>query len=239
MERLDNIADENLAGTLDIFKEMDIVERNLYGQIIQQRIHIIRTLEEKVDKNAREKAIQSFIFDRLWLLDPAWERVEGTEYMERQVGKLFQDVDAELTDEEKKGRLDIGYRRTAGQHVIVELKRPERVVSLHETIKQIEKYTSGMLKLLARQNSSERVEFVLVLGEEPREWANPGGKDRMNEALRPYNARIVFYESLLENAYKMYQDYLKKREVVDRLSEVIHAINDYAPPEENLDRARD
>ena len=144
LEKLENIADDNLQATLDIFDDLDSLEFNLYGQIVYQRIHVIRTLQEKVDENALERVIQEYLFDHLWLLDPSWERTEGTELMERRVDKLFEDVDASLTDEEKRGRLDIAYRKTAGQHVIIELKRPERTVTISEIHRQIEKYTSGM-----------------------------------------------------------------------------------------------
>ena len=240
LEKLDNIVDDNLKATLDIFEELDGIEFSLYGQIVQQRIHVIRTLQEKVDENALERIIQEYLFDHLWLLDPSWERTEGTELMERRVDKLFRDVDASLTDEEKKGRLDIAYRKTAGQHVIVELKRPERTVTISEIHRQIEKYTSGMLKLLEAQGiPNEPVEIVLLLGKEPAEWANLGGRERAEQVLRTYRARIVFYDRLLKEAYSAYEDYMKGRQVVDRLAEVMRAIDDYAPPTETEATDRD
>ena len=231
LEKLENIADDNLQATLSVFEDLDDLELSLYGQIVQQRIQVIKTLQEKVDENNREKVIQKYLFNHLWLLDPSWERTEGTEFMEKSVGKLFEDVDASLTDEEKKGRLDIAYRKTAGQHVIIELKRPERIVTISEIHKQIEKYTSGMLKLLEKQSTpNEPVEIVLLLGREPAEWANLGGRERAEQVLRPYRARIVFYDQLLGDAYSAYDDYMKKRKIVDRLGEVMRAIDDYAPP---------
>ena len=233
LERLENIADENLQATLTIFEDLDGLESNLYGQIVQQRIKVIRTLQEKVDKNDLEKVIQKYLFDHLWLLDPSWERTEGTEVMERRVEGLFEEVDAELTAEERMGRIDIKYRKTAGQHVIIELKRPERVVSLPEVLGQIEKYKSGMLKLLAAQGArNESVEFVILLGKSPVEWKNPGGRERTIGALESFDARIVFYDQLLTDAYRAYDDYMKRRRLVDRLAEVIRAIEDYAPASE-------
>ncbi len=240
LEKLNNIADDNLQATLDIFEDLDILELNLYGQIVHQRIQVIRTLQEKVDKNALERVIQEYLFDHLWLLDPSWERTEGTELMEKRVDKLFEDVDASLTNEEKRGRLDIAYRKTAGQHVIIELKRPERVVSISEIIKQLEKYTSGMLKLLRAQGATnEPVEIVLLLGKEPAEWASEDGKDRMIRTLSTYNARIVFYDQLLKDAYSAYADYMEKKQIADRLGEVMRAIDDYAPPAETEATDRD
>lgn len=230
LDALDNISDENLLMALEIFQELDGLEANLYGQIVQQRIKVIRTLREKVDENALEKAIQQYLFDHLWLLDPSWERAEGTEVMEARVQKLFKDVTAELTDEERRGRLDIGYRKTAGEHVVIELKRPERIVSRTEMLDQSEKYFSGMSRLLEAQGTPhEPVEIVFVLGQEPREWSNPNGKTRVINQLKENRARIVFYDQLLNNAEKAYSDYLAQRGVVDTLGQVIAAIEDYAP----------
>lgn len=229
LEALDNISDDNLVTALEVFAELDGLEANLYGQIVQQRIKVIRTLQDKVDENALEKAIQEYLFDHLWLLDPSWERAEGTALMEARVQKMFADVTAELSDEERLGRLDIGYRKSAGEHVIIELKRPERVLSRSEMLDQSEKYLAGMMKLLEAQGTPhEPVEIVFVLGKEPRELKNPGGKQRVAEQLKSNHARIVYYDGLLQSAEKSYSDYLSQRGVVDKLGLVIAAIDDYA-----------
>jgi hypothetical protein len=230
LEALDAISDENLTTALEVFHELDGLEANLYGQIVQQRIKVIKTLQEKVTENALEKAIQQYLFDHLWLLDPSWERAEGTSIMETGVKSMFAKVDADLSKEERAGRLDIGYRKTAGEHVIIELKRPDRVLSVPEMLEQAEKYLSGMLKLLQMQGTPhEPVEIVFVLGTQPKEWKNPDGMKRVREALKAYRSRIVFYNELLSNAEKSYRDYLDQRGIVDTLGAVIAAIDDYAP----------
>ncbi len=150
--------------------------------------------------------------------------------METRVDKLFADIGSKLTAEEKLGRLDIKYRKAAGEHIIIELKRPERVLSLSEMVGQAEKYLSGMMKLLEAQGTPhEPVKIVFVLGKPPKEWSSPGGQTRIENSLAAMNARIVFYDQLLANAEKSYQDYLKQRKVVDTLANVIDAIDNYAP----------
>lgn len=47
--------------------------------------------------------------------------------MEQNVQKEFAQLDAGLTNDEKKGRFDIKYKMTSGKHVIIELKRANRV----------------------------------------------------------------------------------------------------------------
>ena len=228
LERLETIGDENLESAIDMFRDLDGLEASLYGQIVKQRIKVIQVLQEKVDRNDKERAIQSYIFDHLWLLDPSWERVEASELMEIRVAKLFENVDAKLSDEEKASRLDIQYRKTAGRHVIIELKRPERTVTLPELTRQIGKYRSGMLKILETVGASnESVEFVCLLGKPPSEWDEPQGKDLVKNVLDDYNARFVLYDELLNNAFEAYRDYTQKGKQVSRLDRIIKAIEDF------------
>ena len=231
LDRLEKISDENMQMALEIFGELDSLESNLYGQIVQQRIEVIRALQEKIDENALERVIQKYLFEHLWLLEPSWERTEGTEDMERSVKGLFGEVDKGLNREERMARLDIKYRKTAGQHVIIELKRPDRVVGILDLLSsQIAKYHNGVRKILDRRGTPhEPIEIVVLLGREPREWGDEVEKRNAVKALETYNARVVFYDGLLGDAYRAYTDYFEKRKVVDRLGEVIRAIEDYAP----------
>lgn len=229
LDRLESIDDENLEAVIDMFRELDGLEATLYGQIVRKRIDVIRALQEKVDDNARERVIQTYIFDHLWLLDPSWERVEASEVMEKRVGTLFREVDAGLSEEEKNARLDIKYRKTAGKHVIIELKRPDRSVSVYELGRQIEKYRSGLMKVLeAVGKPHEPFEFVCLMGRPPSEWSNPGGQTLVEDTLKVQNARYVSYDELLESSYQAYSDYLRQAKVVKGLGKVIGAIDDYA-----------
>ena len=230
LEQIERIDDQNLESVLDMFQDIDGLEVSLYGQIVHQRLSVIRTLQEKVDDNDKEKIIQRFIFKHLWLLDPHWERVDATEVMEKRVGKLFEEADVQLTKEEKAARIDIGYRQTAGKHVIIEMKRPGVQTNLSDLTKQIRKYRSGIMKILDEIGTPhEPFEIVLLLGRPPSEWNDLGGKKLVKMALEPYRARFVLYDELLQNAYQAYSDYQNKRQSVDRLHDIIQAIEDFAP----------
>lgn len=232
LRQLESVSDADLKTTLRVFKSLDDVERSLYGQITRQRLREIDVLRCKIDKNAIERKIQEYLFDHLWLLEPSWERVEATEVMERRVSKLFQEVDATLSEEERLARIDIKYRRTAGQHVIIELKRPDKRIATWELIRQLEKYKTGISKILRKlERENEPVEFVLLLGEEPVEWSTEDGQERSEEQLRSLGARVVFYDKMLDDAYDRYLDYVNRRKHVSYLEGVIRAIDDYASPE--------
>ena len=172
--RLEEIDAENIEAAITLFAELDGLEASLYGQIIQTRVEVISALQTKVSDNALEKVIQKYIFDHLWLLDPAWERVEASQVMEAQVETMFNKVGKTLTKEERKGRLDIKYRKTAGTHVIVELKRPNVAISVHSLASQVGKYRRGMQKVLAdigKQNEPDRNRLFAWEGAVRIEWA--------------------------------------------------------------------
>ncbi len=229
LDRLENISDEGVPTLLELFSEVDGLEANLYGQIVRSRVGVLRALEDKVDSNALEKVIQKYLFDHLWLIDPSWERADATDYMERQVDKVIDQVTSTLTATEKRARIDIGYRKTAGKHVIVELKRPRVNTTSFKLAEQVSKYRSGMTKVLKKANlDKEPVEIVIVLGKPPSDWSNPGGETASQATLNAQGARIIFYESLLETSSRIYADYLAHRKDVDKLQKLMAAIDDFS-----------
>ena len=89
-----------------------------------------------------------------------------------------------------------------------------------------------MQRLLDAQGKShEPVEIVLLLGKIPTELQDATSKNKAIETLKVQNSRIVYYDELLENAGKAYQDYFDKRKLVDKLADVMAAIDDYAAME--------
>ena len=222
LDQLKNISMENVGALQAIFNDFDDVEATLYHQIPSERIKVIEVLQEKVSGNAKEKLIQKYLFDHLWLLDPMWERATDTPVMEQAVDREFQRIGAKLTSEEKKGRLDIKYKTTAGAHVIVELKRPGVKIQTLQLVQQIDKYRKALQKCLEKtQKGKDTIEIVCVLGQYP-----PDYHDLTNQnTLRGYNARIVLYNSLLDQAYKSYSSYLEKNKHTGRLTTLLHSIS--------------
>jgi hypothetical protein len=223
VDKLEEVKDEAYEEVVKLFSELDAIENTLYSQIIKQRIAVIRALQEKVDQDLKERAIQEHIFDHLWLIDPAWERADAPAIMEKRVDKLFKEVDVKLPDEIKDGRVDIKYRKTAGTHVIIELKKPGKTISVFQLGEQIEKYRAGMELIL--DNLPERdkgpVEFICLLGKYPTQWKNPKGQQIVTQVLDPLGARIVLYDTLLSDAYAAYNAYLDKQVHIDKLSKII------------------
>lgn len=226
LDALDQITTENVETIAPILASLDDIEASLYHQIARERVAVIEALTEKVDEDAREAVIQEHLFKNLWLLDPSWERATATEFMESRVEKEFGAIDAELTDEERAGRVDIKYRTTSGKHVVVELKRAGRVLKETEIVEQVTKYLRAVDKVLDAAGQSGQVEAVVVLGEWPREWDRTQDRERGEKSLAAHRIRVVLYDELIENASKAYADYVAARADVGRLGMLLEAIGE-------------
>jgi hypothetical protein len=233
LDRLDNIKDENLDQILEIFQNIDDLELSYYGQIVQMRVNVIRTLQKKLSQNDKELVLRDYIFEHLWLLDPAWERTKGTEHAETLVNAFLKKDTAQLKGAAKKARIDIGYRTSSGKHVIVELKRASVAVPIDDLIKQVRKYRDGARKILEKTTYKNwPIEIICLVGKPPPEWADASGTGPKGvaDSLKAVDARIVFYDELLTNAQQAYADYLEEHIKVDKLWGVFEAIDNFAPP---------
>ena len=228
LSRLDNISTENLGALADIFDRLDDLEQSAYYQIIKDRIDVIRMLTSLVDDNAKERALQEHLYKHLWLLDPSWERATHTEHMERRIYTALNGVYESLNEEEQQSRLDIYYTTTGNKHVIIELKRAERIVRTPEIYNQIQNYYSAALQCLrSTGRDHEPLEIVCVLGRRPSDWDNiPGGEQRYRDSLASFNARVVMYDELIQNALEAYQDYVDRSEEAGRVYQLIRSIED-------------
>lgn len=233
LDRLEELKDESIEHILGIFKSIDDLELSYYGQIVKLRIGVIRTLQDRLKQNDKELVLRDYIFDHLWLLDPAWERAKGSEHAETLVQKFLDDNTAKLKGKAKTARIDIGYRTTGGKHVIVELKRASVAVPVDELARQIRTYRDGARKILEKTTYKNwPIEIICLLGKPPPEWndATGTGPTGVADTLKTVDARIVFYDELLTNAESAYADYLDEHIKVDKLWGVFEAIDDFTPP---------
>lgn len=228
LHRLDEVSPKNLEVLKDVFVQLDDLEASAYYQIVRDRIEVIRRLTGLVDENARERALQEHLYKHLWLLDPSWERATHTERMEQEIMTALQGVYDSLHEEQRKARLDIYYATTGNKHVIIELKRAKRVLGTTEVYDQISRYINEAKKILEKTGRrNEPLELVCVVGKKLREWVNyPDSEQDFRESLRALNARIVYYDELIENALQAYNDYVVSAEKAGRVYKLIQEISD-------------
>lgn len=226
LSALDDISIDNLDDFLKVFREFDEIEATLYYKITKERLDIIGKLREKVhDEDALEKILQSFLFEHLWLLDPSWDRATANMYMEKQVTEEFDSIDAGLTPEEMKGRVDIKYKKPSGKHVIIELKRSSVKTDVNTLLSQVNKYRNGLEKLLRENNENNPlIEIICVVGKPLRGWENPANEDRDRKQMEAADTRLITYQQLINDSYNSYKEYLEANQETGKLMKLIQEI---------------
>jgi hypothetical protein len=209
---------------LAVLADRDSLEASLYRDIVKSRLDAIRDFQAIIDEDAKERVLQKYLFDHLWLLDPAWERATGSPIMESRLtteGVLIED----MTEKERLGRVDIAYRTNAGKHVIVELKKVGRKMGLRELVEQGQTYVDKLTKILREQNqTSPDIEVIFVIGKTVDEEAsNP---DRLKSSMTSISpgSRIVHYDTLIRGAQEAYSAYIEKSKSLDKLEKIVDRI---------------
>ena len=231
LDFLDNLTDQNIEPILKVFDDIDDLELSYYGQIVKMRLRVIKTLEEKLSDDEKETVIRDHIYKHLWLLDPSWERVKGSEASEQRITTFLKQTSKGLSAEEQKARIDIGYRTASGRHVIIELKRSSVTTPVDVLARQIRKYRAGTKKLIAQTSFPDwPLDIICLVGKPPPEWDEGSGREDVENTLTSVNARLVFYDELLDNSQRSYADYLEEHKKVDRLWNIFQGIDDFAAP---------
>lgn len=209
---------------LTVLADRDSLEASLYRDIVKSRLDAIRDFQNIIDEDAKERVLQKYLFDHLWLLDPAWERATGSELMESRLtteGVLIDD----MTEKERLGRVDLAYRTNAGKHVIVELKKVGRKMGLLELVEQGQTYVDKLRKILREQgDASPNIEVVFVLGKTVDEEASNPDRLKSSMASISPGSRIVHYDTLIRGAQEAYSAYIEKSKSLDKLEKIVDRI---------------
>lgn len=207
-----------------VFDGVDELEAVGYYDIAKGRLEVIDAFS-KIVPAQKELVIQKYLYDHLWLLHPSWERSATNAHIEQAVDKEFKKIDAKLTPEEKAGRVDIRYRTAAGKHIVIELKKYDASVNLFKLQEQVQKYRSGLEKLLRTKFPSEPREIeVIVLHGKPLSPETVDEQQR-KELLRPLNARAIPYDTLIKESLDAYKDYLEVNKRLSKLAELIEQLS--------------
>ncbi|WP_082765894.1 BbrUII/HgiDII family restriction enzyme [Azotobacter vinelandii] len=211
---------------LPLLSDIDSVEASLYRDIVKGRLEVIKAFESKIDENELENTLRDYIFDHLWLLDPSWERAQGSSIVETPVNAEFDRIKADLTPEESRGRVDIKYRTTSGKHVIIELKRANRLVGVFELVEQGLKYRNALLKCLKQLGrENEPYEVVFVIGRPLKDEGELQSQQLIQNMLAGINGRVVQFEALVASAKAGYTAYLEARSKIDKIQEILDSLN--------------
>jgi hypothetical protein len=223
LEQLSNVTAENL---LPLLGQQGAYEAGLWVDILRSRVEAIDQLSKLSEDDALEKVLQEHLFDNLWLLDPSWERAAGDLWIEQNLKKIEPGLFAEDPEGEPiEGRIDIRYRKTSGQHVIVELKKYGVTLGVEKLEEQGLKYRTALANLLQQQQRDDTdIVVVFVLGRKPR-VANRGRFDNDDDFIRnrfdSLPGRYVLYDALIGQAKYQYEEYLKASDKARALDEML------------------
>ncbi|MCY3871570.1 MAG: ATP-binding protein [Gemmatimonadetes bacterium] len=225
LEKLETIDASNLDEFLSYLSDVDAIEAARYHEIVQERLSIIRKLREQVDKNVIEALLRDYIFDHLWLLDPAWERATEYKHMEQTLQRVVDGV----TQKNKFVRTDIRYRRVSGAHVIIELKRPERLLEKTEIESQIRKYIAAVGNELKKDPNESHllIESFCIVDRLPQGWEDRETRRTDEDSLKLYRIRVLTYTELINNANSAYSKFIQASESVTELRTLLDNIRSY------------
>ena len=228
VEFLDKIDESNVETFLEFLADVDAIESAQYREIVKERLKVIQRLHDSVAENALEKVLQQYIFDHLWLLDPAWERATQYANMEERIQAALSDhgVDREVTL-----RMDIRYRRVAAAHVVLELKRGSVRLAKTEIESQLTKYMQATEREINRDPEQRGlpVQGICLVGRLPRGWDDLNTRMRDEESLRVYRIRVMTYHELINNAESAYAKFLEATSATQELTGLLDRIRNYDP----------
>ncbi len=227
LNELEQLDIENLEIAVKLFSELDDIEASWYYQITEGRLDVIRKLSDDIDEDVLEKIIQKHIYNHLWLLDPSWDRATETPTLEQSVTTTFEKISDKLSEEEKKGRLDIRYKKTSGKHVIVELKRGSVPVSSDSLSGQVYKYIRALRKQLREANEDGAVEAICLVGKELSDGEDSESRQEIERSLAAKNIRVITYKQLIRDAEASYQHYLEKSKDIGRIRRLLDEIETF------------
>lgn len=230
LQELGSVDPENMAALLKCLSSVDEIEAGHYYKIVRGRLDIIHKLRGLVDSNVYERELRDYIFEHLWLLDPAWERATEYKYMEQRLQRVVDGV----PKDNAAVQLDIRYRRVSGAHVIVELKRPGRRLSKSEIEDQLVMYSEAVEDDLQKtpEHSQFPIESFCIVDELPRGWDNPRVRERAERSLAAYSIRVLTYTRLIDNAYSVYSAYLRASAKVNDMRALLDKVRNYKTPEQ-------
>lgn len=216
-EELEKALEEGIDKLLRLLADKDSLEASFYLDIVKNRLEVVKHLASLVDEDQKERVLQEYLFEHLWLLDPAWERATGSESMEERLRLRECFKDDEVT-KKRYGRVDIRYRAIAGKHIIVELKRASVKKSIYELAEQGSKYVEALQEIVGTQES---IEVVFVVGKTPK-----GSHDAIVHAMMSVSPGSVIrtYDTLIRQATAAYEEFLEEAKKADKIEHLLDPI---------------
>jgi hypothetical protein len=190
---------------IDLFKEWKIIEAREFQKIARIRIETIKKFEEHIEVNAREVPTLHRFFKKFpWILDPRIMDFEDEKTFSKLLREAFPEEDIEVEEEKRIDFLCLNFTDT---YFIIELKRPNSVVSAKE-LDQCLLYRTFLTRRLENLFGKNVVCYLI--------GGSIAKSDMAQEKAETYaqTNRVYFksYRSLLEQAIKYHQEFIDRYE---------------------------
>lgn len=220
LEQLEATSAEDVGEVARILEDLEDIESTRFHQTVTQRLRVIEKLQQQLEENVLETVLQKHLTEHPWLLNPSWERAAGTDRMEE-----WMQVDHLKEHDEAAGRLDLKCVRTAGKYIVVDLKQPDYEPTLSELQSQAEQYRESLETMLRKQGRADgTTEIVFIVGSIPGLKERDDGGRRLGRIFDLEDARVLRYDTMLEETRKLYEAYINDRTEAGRLSRLIDEI---------------
>ncbi len=210
-EKLERAMEDGPDAMLKLLAGQDELEMALYRDIVIERLRAIEALSKLTEENQKERVLQEYLFDHLWMLDPAWDRATGNAEMEKRL-KLQSCFSDDNETKEKFGRIDIRYRQVGGGNVLVELKRYKVKPSPFQLAEQCSQYVQALKQVESTPKTWSIVAIVGTMSADDREKA----EYHMRAEAR--DARVVTYDQLISQAASQYSEFIERTRKADRIA---------------------
>ncbi len=200
---------------LEAMSELDAAH---YYQIAKNRWAVLQEFKKLVNDDEKEKLVQEKIFKNTWLMDASWERPTADADMEKRFAKKLDAVKLGFDKNESLSRYDIKYLTVSGKDLLVELKKGGRQITFIELFEQVRKYHK-IMSLLAREADPEQTpnfEIIVLLGK-----LTSGYSKEDVDSLKPFNARVMTYNKLIDHAKASYGEYLEAQKKISNIQNLI------------------
>lgn len=223
LDALDKISDLNSEHFREVFSSVNDIEASLFYEITSQRLKVIEKFQKITDDNELEKAVQKYLYEHLWLLDPSWERVTGSTVMEQTLTKELLTVNP---DAESGARIDIAFKTISGKHIIIEMKRPKVYPDISALVNQGRKYVLATEQWFRNNPNSctsgkiPPIDVVFLVGK----GYDGSGDNYVRGQLQSINAKVLTYSDLIIQSKQAYAEYQNKRDDAARIMKIVDGI---------------
>lgn len=218
--------EKNVEEFREVMLTVEDIEAAYQIEVIEQRLAVIRKLDEHRENKVKERVVQDHVYKHLWLVDPSWGYKEQPTEFEMTLTKYLKEI---CPDSEEGARLDIAYTTTANRFVVIELKRPGLPVKMDALLEQGTKYSRALKQYFAMNPDSSPVRdgiplIDIVFLVENRPVYADFLKDEYDARMKFLNASIRTYSDLVNQATTMYEEVIAATRNANRIRGILDGL---------------